>query len=97
MKIPLEKGIKARIINEKNEIELINKTVKIEKNSYFKYISLIPLTTEVKGVTITGMKYSLKNYKLTIGNSLGVSNEQIEKIAKIEIKDGILILIKSRD
>ena len=43
------------------------------------------------------MKYPLENYTLTIGNSLGVSNEQIEKTAKIKVKDGILIVIKSRD
>ena len=57
----------------------------------------MPLTTQVEGITITGMKYPLENYTLTIGNSLGVSNEQIEKTAKIKVKDGILIVIKSRD
>jgi len=43
------------------------------------------------------MKYPLENYTLGIGNSLGVSNEQIEQEAEILVKQGILILIKSRD
>lgn len=43
------------------------------------------------------MKYPLKNYTLSIGNSLGVSNEQIENDAEILVKEGILILIKSID
>jgi len=93
----IEQNIKAKIINENNEIQLINKSIKIEKNNKYKYISIIPLTTEVKGITIKGMKYPLENYTLSIGNSLGVSNEQIKKEAEISIKQGILILIKSRD
>ena len=97
LKIALDNNIKAQIINEHNEIELINNELIIEKNNLYKYISIMPLTTQVEGITITGMKYPLVNYTLTIGNSLGVSNEQIEKTAKIKVKDGILIVIKSRD
>jgi len=93
----IEQNIKAKIINENNEIQLINKSIKIEKNNEYKYISIIPLTTEVAGLTIKGMKYPLEDYTLTIGNSLGVSNEQMNKIAEISINEGILILIKSRD
>lgn len=97
LKIPLEKNIKAKIIDVNNEIELINKSIRIEKNNDFKYISLIPLTTEVEGVTIKGMKYTLKDYTLKIGNSLGVSNEKTEQVAEISLKKGILIIIRSRD
>lgn len=43
------------------------------------------------------MKYTLENYTLKLGSSLGISNEQIENEAEIEIKQGILILIKSKD
>ena len=93
----MEQNIKAKIINENNEIQLINKSIKIEKNNKYKYISIIPLTTEIIGLTIKGMKYPLEDYTLTIGNSLGVSNEQINKIAEINIKEGIVIIIKSRD
>ncbi len=80
----LDNNIKAKIINEHNEIELINNELIIEKNNLYKYISIMPLTTQVEGITITGMKYPLENYTLTIGNSLGVSNEQIEKTAKLK-------------
>lgn len=97
LKEALDKNIKARIINQNNEIWLINKDEEIEKSDQYKYISVIPLTKTVTGLTITGMKYPLKNYTLSIGNSLGISNEQIEKKATIQLKTGILIIIKSRD
>ena len=97
LKQALDKNIHARIINENNEILLINKPIKIKKDDTYKYISLIPLTTEVTGVTLKGMKYLLKDYTMTIGNSLGISNEQIEQIAEINLQKGILIIIKSKD
>lgn len=97
LKEALDHNIKAKIINEKNEIELINKKIEIEKNKKFKYISIIPLTSSVTGITIKGMKYTLSNYTLQVGKSIGISNEQIEKKAFIQIENGILIIIKSKD
>ena len=39
----------------------------------------------------------LQNADLNIGESIGVSNEQIENEAVIKIKEGILILVYSKD
>ncbi len=97
LKQALDKNIKAKIVNEKNEIELINKEIIIKKDDNYKYVSIIPLTTNVTGITIEGMKYIINDYTLSIGDSLGVSNEQIDKDAKISIKTGILVVIKSKD
>lgn len=97
IKEALEKNVKCILKNEKNEVELINKETKIIKNNKFKYISLIPLTTKVQDITLEGFKYSLKNATLKIGESIGISNEIIKNEAKIYIKRGILILIKSID
>ena len=63
----------------------------------YRFISLIPLTTQVTGVTLKGFKYLLQDATLTIGESIGISNEQIEKRAEIKLKDGILICIESKD
>ena len=97
LKQALDKNIKAKIVNEKNEIELIDKEIIIKKDDNYKYVSIIPLTTNVTGITIEGMKYIINDYTLSIGDSLGVSNEQIDKEAKISIKTGILVVIKSKD
>jgi len=97
LKYALENNIEVKIINENNEIKLIDKYTELRKDKKYKYISIIPLTTEVTGLTLTGLKYELKNYNLKIGTSLGVSNEQVEDIATINLEKGILILIKSRD
>lgn len=97
LKETLENGIECKIVDSRNEIQLINKKtiLKIDKN--YKYISLIPLTTKAEGITLKGFKYPLSNATLEIGHSIGVSNEQIEDNAIIDLKAGILILIKSKD
>lgn len=97
LKEALEKNVECKIIDQNNEIRLITSGLtKIEKDEY-KYISLIPLTTEVTGITLKGFKYLLENAKLEIGHSIGVSNELEDISGTIEIKNGILILIKSKD
>ena len=97
LKEALDKNIECEIVNENNKIKLINKNTVLKKDNNFKYISLIPLTTNVIGVTLKGFKYEIENADLQIGKSLGVSNEQTKDLATIEIEDGILILIISKD
>lgn len=93
----LQKGIKCQILDGNNKIFLIEEDTIIKLEDQYKYISLIPLTTQVKGVTLTGFKYSLKNATLKTGESIGISNEQLSNEAKVELKSGILICIKSKD
>lgn len=96
--LALEKHIECEILDEHNKIYLIDNFTKIEKRKAFgKYVSLIPLTSQVKGITLKGFKYLLDNYTLSIGKSLGISNEIEEEVATIEINDGILIVIESKD
>lgn len=97
LKEALDNEVTCKIINENNYISLIDKTTIIEKDYRYKYVSLIPITTVAKGITLQGFKYSLHNATMKIGESIGVSNEQIEQLAKVSIKEGILILLKTND
>lgn len=86
------------ILDTNNKIYLTDNSIILNKNEiHGKYISLIPLTTSVEGLTLKGFKYPLDNFCLTVGKSLGVSNEIIENIATISLKSGILIVIESKD
>ena len=98
LKDALEANIPCQMIDEYNRIYLINKEMTLEKEKvYGKYVSLIPLTSIVEGLSLTGFKYPLKDYTLPIGTSLGISNEIIGDTAHIQMKNGILIVIESRD
>ena len=98
LKYALDSNIKCKIIDENNEIQLINKTTILKKKDITKkYISLIPLTEKVENINLKGFKYELKNGTLTIGSSLGISNEISKEEAIIEFDNGILIMINSKD
>ena len=98
LKDALETNIPCQIIDEHNQIYLINKEMTLEKDKvYGKYVSLIPLTSTVEGLTLAGFKYPLNEYTLPIGTSLGISNEIIEDRAYIKMKKGILIAIETKD
>lgn len=97
LKEAMEKKISCKIVNEKNKIFLINKNTIIERDENYNYLSIIPLTTRATKITLKGFKYLLENADLSIGQSIGISNEQIEKEAQIDLKTGILIIIYSKD
>lgn len=96
LKIPLEKGVTCRIVNENNMISLIDTSIHLKINDY-KYLSLIPLTDTVTGITTKGLKYELNGYTMKQGISIGISNEFLKNEATVSIDKGLLIIIRSRD
>ena len=98
LSLGLQTGVDCQIVDANNRIRLLTKDMVLTKAEQFgTYVSLIPLTTEVTGITLEGFKYPLKDAVLTSNNSLGVSNELVEDTGRISFKKGILILIESRD
>ena len=98
--IPLEAGVPAYIIDENNRIRLIDKTTELTREDCFgDNVSLIPYSDEVTGVTLKGFYYSLSNKNISKFKelSLGISNKITEDKCIIEINNGIMIVIESRD
>lgn len=93
---PVSKGVKTCLVDENNIITLVMDSLDIN-GSKGQTVSLIPLTTEVTGVTTRNMEYPLYNSIMTVGSSLGVSNVMSEDTASISVDSGILIVIMSRD
>lgn len=90
-----EREIPARIVNEHNEIKLVtpNHPVIIE-GVPGDLFSLLPLTTEVKGVQVKGARWPLENAVFEIGNPYGISNRLALEKAEISISSGLLLLIR---
>lgn len=88
-------GGKGYVINETNKITVITESAMIEREEGW-HLSLIPIGT-VRGVTLENLKYPLDDYDLTFAESIAVSNEFTDCDAVIKIKEGSLIVIKSRD
>lgn len=94
----LKKGVEATIVDERNWITVTEKERVFEADKIFgKYISFLPLSEEVKGITLTGFKYPLHKKDITIGTSLCISNELTGTTGKMEFDSGILICVESHD
>jgi thiamine pyrophosphokinase len=91
------KGGNGRLIDEKNDISiLLHGKIEIHRRNGWK-ISFFPLNGEVKGVTLTGLKYPLSKYHLKSQYPIAISNEFISDTATIEIEDGVLAIVLARD
>ncbi len=94
----MEAGAECVILDAHNRIRMIRDTLTIRREEQFgRYVSLLPFTPRVEGLTLTGFVYETENFTLTAGNARGVSNEIRDEEARIEMKSGILLVIESRD
>lgn len=92
----LDQKVSCRIIDEKNEIFLINKTTKVHNNKR-KYLSLLPFGGEVTGITLEGFQYPLNKATYKVGQSIGISNIMKAETAQITLEKGCLMVIRSED
>lgn len=93
-----DKGVKAVIYDERNKIYLAEKEMRFDGNAqYGVYISFVPLTYEVHGISLKGFKYPLDNYNARMGKSILISNEIPGNEAFLSFKEGILLCIESKD
>lgn len=98
LKLPFSRGIPAWIIDGHNKLCLLQGTMVIKKEQRFgKYVSLIPLTPEISGVTLTGVKYPLNNHTVSQGESLCVSNEITGECAVLTVQEGIAVVLETKD
>ena len=94
----LEEGVSIQLVDKYNRIRMISDMIEITKKEQFgDYVSVLPVKGNAKGVTLEGMKYPLKDAEVSCFSSLGVSNEIKETVAKISVKQGVLLVIESRD
>lgn len=96
--------MQTEILDEKNRITLLRSGESglvqrvFDKNKlYGKYVSFVPLSENVSGITLTGFKYPLTQKDITIGSSLCISNEVLEEKAMITFTRGTLLCIEARD
>lgn len=96
--IGLEAGVSMEIVDAHNRIRMTDDVLQISKAEQFgAYVSVLPVKGDAKGVTLEGMKYPLRDADVRCFSSLGVSNEIIEEVTRISVKQGALLVIESRD
>lgn len=96
LRFAARENVPACLADEHNRIRLVSGKLPVADHG-FSYVSLLPLTETVTGITLTGFQYPLHEATIEIGQSIGISNKLLEREGLIEIKSGLLLVIESRD
>lgn len=89
--------IYATLTDGKNRVRFIRNGGTILPRSQYRFFSLIAADPLVKGITLEGCKYPLKNGRISRRNQWAVSNEITGNCALVEIKRGGVWVIESMD
>ena len=94
---PLKKGVKACLLDGLNEIRLLQggDVLLLNRREQQQYLSVLPFLGSAKGIDLEGMAYPLQDYTLEPGKCIGISNEIEKAQAKIRLKEGYLLVIRS--
>ena len=91
------KHIPAYITSGQNRARFLRNNSTLIPRGGFRYLSLIAADEKVRGVTVEGCKYPLKNAKLSRLYQYTVSNELVGNCALIDVRRGGIWIIESND
>ena len=95
--ISRRKGCRGYLISSSQVITAItNDTFRFDEGLY-DTVSVFALGESAEGVSISGMKYSVRDTQLDPFYPLGVSNELTGKKASVSVRRGTLVIVWTRD
>lgn len=83
--------VRLRLIEGRGEAHVVRGSLELH-GAPGDYVSLLPLTERVTGITTHGLEYALHDATLLLGESRGVSNEIIASRAGVQIGSGVLLV-----
>ncbi len=78
-------GVRARIVDEGQEVILVKNEIAIE-GQVGDLVSLLPLTGDVAGIYTEGLEYALQGGYLRFGLARGISNVMTASTARVRIE-----------
>ena len=91
-----EHHIHATVEDGFNRVRFLRDTGALIARSAYTYLSVLAADKTVKGVSVDGCKYPLKNEKLTRNCGWTVSNEITGNCALVEVRRGAVYVIESK-
>lgn len=91
-------GMEVNIYDARNRLYLLGwHKVFHREEVYGKYISFLPMTETVEGLTLRGFKYPLQRRTIGLGTSLCISNELKREEGILELERGVLLCVEAHD
>ena len=91
-----QRGIKARLIDENNQVFLAGEGTYFIPKAEGEFLSLLPFCSQPV-ISVSGVKYPLERKLLPTDQPLGVSNVILDNEATLEVKNGVVAVFLSRD
>ncbi len=91
------RGLHAIALSGYNRVRYLVSTSTLLPRSGYKYLSLLAADRRVRGVSIEGCKYPLKNATLSSRLQFAVSNEIVENCALVSVRRGAVYVVEARD
>jgi len=88
-----DEGVPAKIVDESCELFAVKNSCEI-KGEKGGTVSLLPLSSEVTGITIRGFEYPLADGVMRVGTPYGISNRLSGPEGHISIASGCLLIVR---
>ncbi len=88
-----KRGVDAKIVDRDCELLVIDRACVINGREG-ETVSLIPMSSDVRGITLEGFRYALSDGLMEIGKPYGVSNRLTGTRGTISVKSGYLLIIR---
>lgn len=85
-------AVRARLTDGRTRAWLVNRTARVDGRPG-DTVSLVPLSSVVRGLVTTGLRYPLRHGVLRRGSTRGISNEMTHAHASVRVSSGDLLLI----
>ena len=92
----LKRGVIAQLRDQFTCVQLINSHCQLHKSDG-SLVSLLPLTTTVDGIVTEGLQYPLRDESLSVGFARGVSNLITKELARVSLKNGMLLVVQTKE
>lgn len=96
----METGVSACLVDGQNKLYLLDQGRTFDRGSLWgPFVSFLPYTSTVTGITLDGFKYPLTRRDIRRGEEVGlcISNELAAESGTIDFDSGILICVESHD
>nr|WP_312576032.1 thiamine diphosphokinase [Sedimentibacter sp.] len=91
-----KKGIHIKVIDNNNCIQIVTNNMEINnKRNYF--VSIVPITDSIEGISLMGFKYPLDSVDVKRGSTLCISNQITSEKGNILLDKGAALVFISKD
>ncbi|MCK9196286.1 MAG: thiamine diphosphokinase [Syntrophales bacterium] len=88
----LEKGVPIKLLDENCEVFVMAGAATVSGKKG-QTVSIFPWGGEARGITLEGFEYPLEDATMTLARPCGISNRLTEKVGRIKVDEGYLLII----